>query len=374
MTLDMDSENNIPNKFPVAFQNDSFVYHIDIESKLNDLIDRKLMRAKPGVVKIMERKGLNLFHPFIDRIVERHSVSTLNINKSSLFTVEKTIQNRISRLFRFLALLKIVKHSGYLLTDAVNGGKDVRDVNDVLSQDNTKLVLVCGYLCKKQSLENIRPIYPGVQFEFVHYAETEEDYWNEITRLTQLSHTRLEPLDRDHCYHIYKFKSDLTKDQTLEIFTNFFQNTLGMPCIFEEDSIRPYENKVQSYTAYFHDLSPLNEKISMIQSPDFDIETPLFFRLKFDGTRSLVRIMPFFEVSVDIKSLVNDKSFCSKLPNLCCPKSCLKNRPSVRCVQCIENNLAYMLLGGIKEQFSNDPIIRGYHIRLVAEYYPCNSF
>ncbi|MGA2918111.1 hypothetical protein [Methanoregula sp.] len=375
MTLDEGAENTISNKFPAAFQNRSFSYHIDIESKLNDLLIAKIMNEKSGVVNIVERKGLNLYHPFINRILERHTISSYCVNRSESYTVVKKISRDLSLILDIKFFLRIRK-KGYLLTDAVDEGKDIRDIDEILKHDNINLSLVCGYVCKDKNLGQLKARYPNVTFEFVHRSETDDAYWNEITHLVQLSHTRMEPLDRDHCFHVYRFKRELTNPQSLEIFVNFFRNSIGIPCIFEKDTIKPFDERIESYTAYFDDvdLSPLYNKLQMLQSPNFSI-IAFYFRLKFDVDRGLVRILPYFEVDVDMKKLVADEFFCSKLPHLCCPKkNLLKSRLNTRCVQCIENNLAYVLLNSIEAQFSNDPLTKGYRMSLVANHYPCSSF
>jgi hypothetical protein len=378
MGLDIEAENNIPNKFPVAFQNNSFIYHIDIESKLDELLISKIMKAKPGVVKILERKGLNLFHPFIDRIVEKHTISSVNFNKSSSYTFEKTITNQFSRILNIPAVyLKIGTKKGYLLTDAVDEGKDVRVVNDILDCDNTKLTLVCGYVCKKSNFENLKRCYPDVEFAFIHWAESDDAYWNEITRLTQLSHTRLETLDRDHCYHIYKFKNNVTEALILEMLRRYFHNLAGISCIFEEDTIKPLEEGVTSYTAYFieeDELNIISKKMSMPSSPYFNFETPFFLRVKFDTARSLFRIMPFFEVSVNIENMMKDDDSCKELPYLCCSQSSWKKHIHTKCVQCIENNCSRIMLRGLDAYISIDPLVKIYHISTVGTYYPCHRF
>jgi len=371
MSLDENAEHTIPKTYPLAFQkSDSFSYHIDIESKIDEILIAKIMQQAPGIVNIMERKGLNLYHPFINRILERHKLSSININRSSSYTVVKKNSLRLSTFYKLMFFLKVFGKKGYLLTDAVNEGKDVHEVDDALSMENATLSLVCGYVVKGKNLENLKKRYSQVPFIFVHEAQTDEEYWEKMTRLLQLSHTRMEPLDPDHCFHIYKFKRPLSKDQIIKIFTDFFKTTLNITCTFEKDDVRPFEDDIESFTSYIDNFEEIIKQLPLIDSPIFQIND-LTFRLKYDGDRSLVRVMAFFAIDVDFEKLHNDEKFCMNLPQPCCPRKMrFKKVWQPRCIQCIENNISYALLNAIEVHFSNDIIIKGFQLGLVARYYP----
>lgn len=234
------------------------------------------------------------------------------------------------------------------------------------------LSVVCGYFCNYENLEELKKCYPKVAFEFVFEAKSYEEYWTGITHLMQLSQTRMEPLDRDHCFHLYRLENELSKEQILSIFTHFFQNTLETPCVFDNDPIKPFDEGIESYTAYLDDLHQLSTKLQLNNSQIFEINQ-LFLRLKIDGETAFTRIMPYFEIDVNLENLRNDEEFCSKLHNPCCQmKSYMKNGLQTRCAQCIENNLAYILLNGIEAYFSNNPPTRGFHLSLEGRHYPCN--
>lgn len=373
MPLDLDAEYTIPKTFPAAFQNESsFSYHVDIESKIEKELISLIMIQPPGMVNIMERKGLNLYHPFVDRILEKHQISSYNINHS--YTIIKQIQKGLLNFLVFALFLKRVSKKGYLLTDAVNEGKDLKKVNETLSFEDTALVLVCGYVVNKNNLDDLKWRYPKITFKFVHESSTKEDYQDKMTRLIQLSHTRIEPLDRDQCYHVYKYKRPLSNNQILSIFSNFFNSTVNSHCTFEKDDIKPFEQEIENFTAYFENFNELKNKVILLNSPVFEIKD-LIFRLKHEGNRALILIMAIFTVDINLDKLREDKDFCANLPHHCCPKDYkAKEMFFPRCIQCIENNLSYILLNAIEAKFSNDIIIKGFQLGLVGRYYPCNHF
>jgi len=371
--MDEDAENSIRTRFPAAFQNGQFVKLIDIEAEINDLINKNIMSEKAANVAIMERKGVNLYHPFMNRILEKHTISSINFGKLSHITFVKQITRTLPIIHKIKAILKINTKKTFLLTDAVDEGKEVREVIKHLAYENSELTKVCGYVCKKEGIEKLKKIYPAITFSFVHEANDDKEYWNEITRLIQLSQTRLEPLDRDHCFSIYKFKSGMTNDQMIGLFNNILTEKLGYEINFEEDFLVPLEEEIESATLEIENIPQFIESFQIPVSEIFDIYR-VIFRIRFDKNRNLFRSFCYFEIEIDTNKLSDNEKFCSELVNKCCPDGKGKKIITSVCVQCVENNLSSIVLDGVNQVISQHPISKQYNMQVVSQYSPYYSF
>ena len=188
--------------FPSVFEKDPFEIVSLIEGELSKLVYEEILSESPTVVYIVERKGVNLFHPFFNAIVERHHIGAIRLYKNS-------------KILRIKGCTSANAKESILITDAIGSGAEVSTICDALndiSDSDIPISKVCGYVAKKSGIDELRKKFPHITFKFIHEAEGDGTYNNVLWMLTPVYHSRLEPLDSEHPFYLYRFTSRIGED------------------------------------------------------------------------------------------------------------------------------------------------------------------
>ncbi len=171
--------------FSSAYEKDPVEMSAEIEGDLSDLVSKEILSEIPTNIYVSERKGVNLFHPFFNSILEKHRLTSISLYKQT-------------PIVRMKEAKSISKDTSILLTDTIGEAKEVEIISKILNDSGIPLSKVCGYLAKKEGLENLQNQFPLIQFKFVYEAENDKAYKDALWRLTLVYHSRIEPPDSSH--------------------------------------------------------------------------------------------------------------------------------------------------------------------------------
>ena len=351
--------------FPDVFEKDPFEIASIIEGGLSELVYEEILSESPTDVYVVERKGVNLFHPFFNTIVERHHIGSIRSYK-------------ISQIVRIKGYTPTDAKESILLTDAIGSGDEVSTICAILNDLNIPIYKVCGYAAKKESINELQKQFPQITFKFIHEVEDYETYKKVLWMLTPVYHSRLEPLDSEHPFYLYRFTSKIREAIVNDVIVRACSELFGGNFSVQDDSLRinadgdRRSDDIVGWTVEYNHPDSIIEKIlSKDRETFFQVER-LLLRFVFDTSKSRLRVMAFCSpVDVDLNRLRNNEIDCRNfLSRRYCDTFEMDIAHEVICPLCIDTNISMKILDEFEDKLQSVTEEAGYKVINVGRYDP----
>lgn len=351
--------------FPEVFEGDSFEIASIIEGELSKLVYEEILSESPTDVYVIERKGVNLFHPFFNAIMERHHIGSIRSYKISPIVLMKGYTPTDAK-------------ESIVLTDAIGTGDEVSTICNMLNNLNIPIYKVCGYVAKKESINKLQKQFPQITFKFIYEVNDYEMYKKVLWRLTPVYHSRLEPLDSEHPFYLYRFTSRIGWDVANPIIVRACSKLFGGNFSVQDESMRINEDSdrrsddIVGVTVEYDSSDSIMEKIiSKEQKTFFQIER-LLLRFVFDTSKSRLRAMAFCSpVDVDLNRFRNNEVGCRNfLSRMYCDTFERDIAHEVICPLCIDTNMSIKILDEFEDKLQSVTEEEGYKVINVGRYDP----
>ena len=351
--------------FPEVFEGDSFEIASIIEGELSKLVYEEILSESPTDVYVIERKGVNLFHPFFNAIMERHHIGSIRSYKISQIVLMKGYTPTDAK-------------ESIMLTDAIGSGDEVSTICTILNDLNIPIYKVYGYVAKKESINELQKQFPQITFKFIHEVNDYEMYKKVLWRLTPVYHSRIEPLDSEHPFYLYRFTSKIEEDVANPIIVRACSELFGGNFSVQDESMRINEDSdrrsddIVGVTVEYDSSDSIMEKIiSKEQKTFFQIER-LLLRFVFDTSKSRLRAMAFCSpVDVDLNRFRNNEVGCRNfLSRMYCDTFERDIAHEVICPLCIDTNMSIKILDEFEDKLQSVTEEEGYKVINVGRYDP----
>jgi hypothetical protein len=332
----------------------------EIDEELLPFFNKEIVQDKETNVIAVERKGLNLFHPYINSIKGMRSIVTI-----------KPLCHRgpYSMEYHFLSVFNFDK-TNILLTDAVTTGTET---GIILRLSPFKLKMlggfkkVCGYMAQKKALDQLEREFPKISFKFLKIIEDRDEYYNEHKKIIYVYQKRMEPIDEEHDFFVVDIKPDLTfemiKSRIQEIVRNKYGNHFEIG-----DNELGIDSKF-NFTIYFDDpLSFLNSQFN-VRLQKGDLIEKLAIRFKYSSNDAKLRI-----TTLSMPDLNNENksqrirrflfSSCTRnIPKKHCRvpfpvKILVQTNRCALCADCVDTNVSITLLNDIYSLISESGLLK----------------
>ncbi|NTW17781.1 MAG: hypothetical protein HGA41_10060, partial [Syntrophaceae bacterium] len=157
-----------------------------IDNELLPFFNNEVVQDKETNIIAVERKGLNLFHPYLHSIKGmRNIISIKPLHHQGPYSMEH----------RFLSFFNFDR-SNILLTDAITTGSETRKILTISPfkfQMFGGFKKVCGYMALKSALDALERDYPKISFRFLKIIEDRDQYYEEHKKIIYVYQKRMEP-------------------------------------------------------------------------------------------------------------------------------------------------------------------------------------
>jgi hypothetical protein len=309
----------------------------------------------------IERKGLNLFHPYLNNIEGLRNV--ISIKPLSYYQGPKSLR------YKYFAVFNLDK-SNILLTDAIATGSEIRKI---LRWSPFKLKSfggfkkVCGYLALKSALDELEREFPQISFKFLKIVGSIEEYYEEHSKIIYVYQKRMEPIDEEHPFIVIEIVPEIGIGEIKTRITKIINEQYG-----NDFEVRDNDNGIASkhiFTIYFNNPLEILKDVLKIRLQDGDDIEKLAIRLKFSSQDSKLRIMALSMPHLNsetkmqhVKRIVS--SSCNrKVPNRRCNENILLKILSghnrcLLCAECIDVNVSVLLLKAVYSSISKSGLMK----------------
>lgn len=354
--------------FPDVFEKDPFEIVSVIEGELSKLVYEEILSESPTVVYVVERKGVNLFHPFFNAIVERHHIGDIRLYKNS-------------KILRIKGYVSTNAKEPILITDAIGSGDEVSTICAALSDlsdSNISVSKVCGYVAKKRGIDELRKKFPQITFKFIHEAEDDGTYNKVLWMLTPVYHSRLEPLDSEHPFYLYLFTHKIGEDTMNHIIVRACDELFRGDFSIKGDDLRmDKDDKLRSdnivgWTVECDDPNSMMGAIIPREQEKFFQAERLELRFRFDASKSRLLLMAFCSPVVDIIRFRNSEVDCR---NFLSRRYCDIFEKDIQaheviCPLCIDANISLYILDKFENELQSITEEIGHRVITVRKYDP----
>lgn len=322
-------EINLKNIFPSAFEATPQDINREFISEMQKLIEEEFLSAEKTFVYIVERRALNLFRPFIHTIKRFHGIGTIRLyDDKKLAGIKEWTCNNGKECF--------------ILTDAVRKGDEISTIINLMNQSEVTVLKVCGYLANKETIKRLKSLYPATEFKFIHETTDYEQYKDYYGKIVSIHHSRLEPLDSEHPYHIYQVHPKVSREKIEAVIYRLCSkaNTYREHNLLNDDII--------GYTAEFDGNYALKSLAISAKNDFFKIER-LQLRFRYDKSESILRMMAFCSVcefNLEEISSMDDyvENFLPSFTQYCKLINDIPSNQKIICPLCLDVNLSLTFL------------------------------
>lgn len=332
-----------------------------IDEDLLAFFIREVVQESELNVLPVERKGLNLFHPYLSNIEGLRNV--ISIKPLSYF------QGPNSLRYKFFTVFNINK-SNILLTDAIATGSEIRKIlrwSPFTLKTFGGFKKVCGYLALKSALDELEKEFPHITFRFLKPVESMEEYYEEHKKIIYVYQKRMEPIDEEHPFVIIEIKPGIAIAEIKTRILDVIREQCGSD--FEaQDNENGIDSK-HNFTIYFNDPASVLNSALKIQLQDGESIEKLAIRLKFSSLDSKLRIMVLSMPHLNRETkLQYAKRFvvssCSrKIPNRSCNENVFlkilsRHNRCLLCADCVDSNVSFLLLKKVYSAISKSGLMK----------------
>ena len=324
-------EINFASVFPFLFEKNPFEIIATIEGELSKLVSDEILSENTTNILVIERKGVNLFHPFFNNLLEIHNLSSISLYRNSPNA-------------RIRSSAPIYGKEAILLTDAVGKGKEVTEIINLLSKSGITVFKVCGYAAKAKTLKKLKNQFSHITFNFLHETEDEKSYRENLWKLTPVYHSRIEPLDSEHSFYLFLFIPKIKQNDIKNIIDSLCSDIFENEYSIHDDTL--LSNDIKGYRVESTDSSSTIRKIIPTWEKDLFQMEKVQLSFRFDSLKSQLRVMAFCSPCyLDINQFKDGKADCI---NFISRKYCGTMEGSypteVICPLCIDTNISLTLL------------------------------
>jgi hypothetical protein len=332
---------------------------ISIENEIRPFFIKEVVQNVESDVIVVERKGLNLFRPYLSDIQGFRNILSI-----------KPFEYQHPHFFRYSSISLIKeKNRNILLTDAITTGTEVRKIlrgSIFKSSRYGGFRKVCGYLAMKKALDELSEEFPDIEFKFLRIADNSEEYNEEHKKLTYVYQNRMEPIDEEHPYTLFKIKKDIDIGALEEQIFELMKKRFGQDIILVNDELG-ISNKY-NFTIHFEDPEKILQQFLNYQLNRSDKLEKLAARFRFSSNDSRLRIMTVSMPNLKKETLIEGIRrllLCSCQRNLhkriCKINSrnrfYLNRYRGVICSNCVDKNISSNLLREIYLLIDNSDLV-----------------
>lgn len=155
----MDSCITIHSLYPNLIDADHDAIIESIEKEIQHFFTNEIVRNRYSNIVIVERKGLNLFHPYLHNVAGLHGLSSIKLHGDPGEFPQVAITKNYS-------LTRSTKNY-VIITDAIDTGSEIKRI--IYSYyprlfHKPKISKVCGYLAKKDAITELEKEFPKIEF------------------------------------------------------------------------------------------------------------------------------------------------------------------------------------------------------------------
>jgi hypothetical protein len=319
----------------------------EIDSELLPFFNKEIVQDKDTNVIAVERKGLNLFHPYL------HSIKGMrNIISIKPLNHHGTMEHRFLSFFNF-------DRSNILLTDAITTGTEARTI---LTRSPFKLKAfggfkkVCGYLALKSALDRIMIDYPAISFRFRKVIEDRDEYYQEHKKIIYVYQKRMEPIDEEHEFFIVEIRPELSVVEIKTTIQGLLNERYGK-CFELLDNELGIGSRI-NFTIYFNEPETFLRSSFNVRLQKGDLIEKLAIRFKYSTDDAKLRVMTLSMPNLNSENKLQyirrrvlgsckrniPKKRC-KIPYLF--RLLLPMNRSILCADCVDTNISLTLLDDI---------------------------
>jgi hypothetical protein len=320
-----------------------------IDNELLPFFNREVVQDKETNIIAVERKGLNLFHPYLHSIKGmRNIISIKPLNHHGPYSME----------YRFFSFFNFDR-SNILLTDAITTGAETRKILTV-SPFKLKALggfkKVCGYMALKSALDELERDYPSISFKFLKIIEDREAYYEEHKKIIYVYQKRMEPIDEEHEFFIVDIKPELALTEIKKTIRAIIQEKYDN-CFELLDNDLGIDSKF-NFTVYFDIPHQFLKTAFNVKLHNGDIIEKLAIRFKYSSDDSKLRVMALSMPNLNKENILQYGrrrflgSCVRNIPKRYCKKPLwvrllLPVDRSTLCADCVDTNISVTLLDDI---------------------------
>ena len=308
----------------------------------------------------IERKGLNLFHPYLNNIEGLRNV--ISIKPLSYYQGPKSLR------YKYFSVFNLDK-SNILLTDAIATGSEIRKI---LQWSPFKFKAlggfkkVCGYLALQHALDDLEQEFPHLNFKFLKTVGSIEEYYEEHKKIIYVYQKRMEPIDEEHPFVVIEIKPEIEIEELKNKISEIIRNLYGIDFELSEN-----ENGIESkhsFTIYLNNPIEILKSVLKINLQIGDEIEKLAIRFKFSSQDSKLRIMTLSMPHLDRETRLQHVkriiiSSCNrKIPSRRCKRGLIlkilsKHDRCPLCAECIDVNISFLLLRQVYSAISESGLM-----------------
>ncbi|MFW9890358.1 MAG: hypothetical protein ACFFER_19435 [Candidatus Thorarchaeota archaeon] len=264
-----------------------------------------------------------------------------------------------------------------LLVDTINSGNEMSRTVKYLAGLGVNVLKIFCYLIRKRGMERLlkNGLIKKEQIVGLFENASDNDYWKHLARLRTYFHSRLEPIEPERVYNLYRSERPLDFGMLSSVCSKAIKDVLGGHVEFERRNPAIFPNDVWAMSYIPETMKPFRSiiKEGFPSLVDFDLHY-----ITLNVKHKTMRNFSYFVIIADIVAdeckiaedngqkncLLDDSDKCI----LSTQGKLLDNE--VWCAKCIGQYAADDILG-----LMTNPIIRflgqeGFICRLVREYRP----
>lgn len=340
--------------FPNVYNKDPSKIIAEIDMELSTIIN-EVTKEHPTTIFITERRGSNLYQPFLNSLLlKKHNIAYIrNYHDTPLTEI------RVAPME--------VKKPVIVLTDAIKKGVEIRKIVDTLKSENIEVYKVCCYFVNNDTIEQLQKEYKNISFTWVKSTSTDKEYQQFAEMLIPVHQSRIEAMDTEHPYNLYQFTNALTKKELREKLESL---CVGYSQFYEDDWL--CAKNMIGFTAEYYTHSSFQSVASLNDQHFLNIER-ILLRFKYDISNRLLRVMVFCisEISDIYNFNCDGKHLILPLPYIYEYCSDMEEHlVEIDCIRCMDVNLSLNIIDEIDDNISNIFIENGHIFRKTCEYNP----
>jgi|GEM_PF-2835908 len=331
-----------------------------IDNEILPFFNREVVQDLETNVIAVERKGLNLFHPYLNSIEGmRNIISIKPLDHHGQYSM-------VYHIFSFFNLDK----SNILLTDAVTTGEEIRKILTISPfkyKSFGGFKKVCGYMALKSAIVELEKEYPLISFKFLKVIEDKSAYYEEHKKIIYVYQKRMEPIDEEHDFFIVPINPTLSlRDIKTKVVSGL--NEKYKNCFEIQDNDLGIASRF-NFTVYFECPDQFLKSEFNVQLNREDTIEKLAIRFKYSSDDSKLRVMALSMPNLNKENLLQylRRRFlgsCNRNIPKCHCKMPLRLRllasvdRSTLCAGCVDTNISRTMLRDVYSLLSDAHIFK----------------
>lgn len=332
----------------------------EIDNELLPFFNKEVVQDKETNIIAVERKGLNLFHPYLHSIKGmRNIISIKPLNHQGPYSMET----------RFLSFFNFDR-SNILLTDAITTGSETRKILTI-SPFKFKMLggfkKVCGYMALKSALDTLERDYANISFRFLKVIDDREEYYEHHKKIIYVYQKRMEPIDEEHEFFIVDIKPELSVNEIKSRIRELIQKRYG-DCFELLDNELGIGSKF-NFTVYFNNPIQFLNAAFNVRLQKGDIIDKAAIRFKYSSDDSKLRIMTLSMPNLNRETRLQYLrrrmlgSCTRNIPKKRCQipywaRLLVPMNRSTLCADCVDTNISLTLLDDVYSLISESGLLK----------------